>query len=159
MADSAGLRSSNFFIFDQLIEGLLEKSEAIRKLIASDQFIEGYWFDISIDRSARVVHHGSLITIRWRDGGFVLNGVEFDPDGNRICTFRSTSTAFVNRVLTFSYEAHSESFNQAIETGIDQLQFDNPPQSYTGFYFDFTKTIDFRIQGSRITGGNARRLQ
>lgn len=138
------------FILNNIFEGLIEKSVVLRKTIAGDEFIEGHWFDISVDRAEHVVHHGSFLTIWWEGGRFVINGVEFSPNGDRICTFHSTSAAFANRVLTFGYEAHSETFNQAVEIGIDQLQFDNPPQSYSGFYFDFTKTVDFRIQGTRI---------
>ncbi|MBT9330478.1 hypothetical protein [Paracidobacterium acidisoli] len=138
------------FFLNQVFEGLLEHSLAFRRLVAGNEFIEGYWFDISVDKTHRAVHHGSFITIWWESGRFVINGIEFDPNGNRICTFRSTSSAYLDRVLTFSYESHTETYNLAIETGIDQLQFDNPPQSYSGFYFDYTKTVDFRVQGSRI---------
>jgi hypothetical protein len=138
------------FVLDQANETLLDHSAKLRRWLLGDQFIEGNWFDISIDRVKGSVHHGSFITIAWRGGEFIVNGIEFDPLGNRICTFRSTSTSLVANVLTFSYESHSDTFESVVEIGIDQLQFDAPPQSYSGFYFDFTKTVDFRVQGQKI---------
>jgi hypothetical protein len=138
------------FVVDQIFEGLFEKSEKMREWIAGDEFIEGYWYDISIDRTKNQVHHGSLNRIWWEDGAFIVGGVEYDPHGTRVATFRSTTTAFAKGVLTFQYESHGESFNQVIEKGVDQIQFDNPPLSYTGFYFDFTGAVSFRINGSKV---------
>ncbi len=138
------------FTLNQVFEALLEHSVSIRKLLAGNEFIEGFWFDISIDRANKTVHHGSFITIWWENGRFAVSGIEFDPEGTRLCTFKSTSTAFADRILTFGYQSHGDTFAQAIESGIDQLQFDSPPQSYSGFYLDFTKTVDVRVQGSKI---------
>jgi hypothetical protein len=138
------------FIVDQVFEGLLEKSVTMRRLVAGSEFIEGFWFDISIDRKNRTVHHGSLLTISFENGALIVNGIEFDLNGARLSTFHSTSTAYSDRVLTFAYESHGESFKRAIKVGIDQLQFDNPPQSYSGFYVDFTEAVDFRVQGTRV---------
>jgi len=151
-----GLVAIFLFLLNSLCETAIENSLVLRKWIMRGDFIEGHWFDITIDRAKMAVHHGCFMTIRWERGQFVVNGVEFNSHGDRICTVHSTSSLFANRVLTFAYESHSETFNQAIEMGIDQLQFDNPPQSYSGFYFDFTKTVDFRVHGTRIEGAVAR---
>jgi hypothetical protein len=145
-----GLVATAVFLLNQALEGLLQASVPLRKLIAGDEFIEGHWYDISVDRSSKVIHHGCLITIRWEDGRFVLNGISFDQAGNFISTFRSTSAAFENGVLTFAYQGHGESFGPAIEIGMDQLQFDRPAQSYSGFYFDISRTIEFRVYGTKV---------
>jgi hypothetical protein len=138
------------FVVDQIFEGLFERSETMRKWIAGEEFIEGYWLDISIDRVKNQVHHGTLNKIWWEDGAFSVSGIGYDPLGTRVATFRSTSTAFAKGVLTFQYESHGDTFNQVIEKGVDQIQFDTPPLSYSGFYLDFTGSVSFRINGNRV---------
>jgi hypothetical protein len=145
-----GLVAIAVFLLNQAFEGLLEASVTIRKLIAGDEFIEGHWHDISVDRSTKVIRHGCFLTIRWEDGRFALNGTTFDEAGNLDSTFRSTSAAFENGILTFGYQSYSKGYDHAIEIGIDQSRFDRPAQSYSGFYFDFTKTIECRIHGIKV---------
>ena len=137
-------------LLDEALERVIEKSLAVRKLIAGNEFIEGYWYDMSIDNATKKVVHGVIFSIWFDDGAFKVDGVTFDPEGNRIATFSSTNAAYSNRLLLFEYRGLHDAFAKSIETGVCQIQFDNPPQSYSGFYFDYTGAISFRVHGRKV---------
>jgi hypothetical protein len=138
-------------LLSKALEELIERSVGVRRFIEGDRFIEGFWYDLSIDSQARKVIHGVLIRIRFQEGSFAVEGVTFDPAGNRIATWGSTSTAFSDLRLSFEYRGMNDEHGDVVETGFGQLQFDAPPQSYSGFYFDYTAHIHGRVHGYKVS--------
>ena len=74
----------------------------------------------------------------------------FDPGGNRIATFTSTSAVYADRQFTFEYRGMNDEYRELVESGLTQLQFDAPPLSYSGFYFDYTASIHSRVHGRKV---------
>jgi hypothetical protein len=136
-------------LFNAALEVAIEKSTLLRKLIAGSEFIEGYWHDVSVD-AAKLVAHGVLFQVRFENDRFAVSGSTFDPQGNHIATFRSINAAYSDRVLHFRYESHTAYSEQQTETGVVELQFDKPPSSYSGFYFDYSNKIRFRVHGTKV---------
>jgi len=135
-------------VLNAALEVAIEKSTFLRKLIAGSEFIEGFWHDVSVDPSKSVTH-GVLFQVRFEHDRFAVSGSSFDPQGNHIATFRSINAAYSDRVLHFRYESHTAYSEQETETGVVELQFDNPPSSYSGFYFDYSNKVRFRVHGSK----------
>ena len=144
------------FVLDQFLEALIDLSPALRRMILGNDFIEGYWLDLSIDKATRIVHHGTLLTIGWEDHRLGVTGIEFDPTGAPVANFSSTGLVYNRRVLTFVYTSHGDVFTAEVEQGIDQLQFSSPPESYSGFYFDYTRSVAYRIHGTRVDAATIR---
>jgi len=145
-------------ILNSAVEGLIERSVRVRRWIAGNDHIEGYWYDLSVDRTTGQVIHAVLISISVENGELRLTGIGVAPDGRRLSTFRSTNASYANGVLHCQYESHTEYFESAIEAGIMQLQFDRPPMSYTGFYVDYTNTIRSLIHGCRVSDREMREM-
>jgi hypothetical protein len=137
-------------VLSELLEEIIERSVAVRRFFAGDEFIEGYWYDITVDAPRRRVVHGVLCRISYKEGSFVLEGVTYNLQGNRVATFNSESAAFANRRLSFEYRGPNEEFSGVIQTGFTQLQFDSPPQSYSGFYFDYDAAVHASVQGYKV---------
>jgi len=142
----------NYF-FDKAIE----KSSYVRRLIMGSHYIEGYYYDLSIenipssiDCTKSTVKHGVLVKIEYYDGGFHINGVTYDAKGHRLATWKSNSCTYQDRIVYAQYESHTEYSKTGIETGLLQLQFENPPYSYSGFYFDITNNIQVIISGINV---------
>ena len=137
-------------ILNQLAESIFEKSTFIRKILFGDEFIEGWWYDISYNEQAGTVQHGVLISISYEEWKYKVNGATYDTTGKRIATFKSTESNYSKRVLFFQYESHTRYQENFIELGINQLCFDSPPTSYTGFYLDFGNSMRFKIYGDKV---------
>jgi hypothetical protein len=142
--------SLTVILLNETLEQIVEKSVTVRKLIAGDDFIEGFWYDLSLDNVNRKVVHGAIFRIRFKDGELKVDGVSFDPGGNRIATFTSSSAVYSNRLFYFEYRGMNDEYQELVETGLTQLQFDAPPQSYSGFYFDYTASIHSRVHGHKV---------
>jgi len=134
-----------------LVENLVDNSRLVRRIIAGNDFIEGYWYDLSVDSETRLAKHGVLFNIFYMDNGFHLSGITFNSSGARVATFRSKRAIYQDRVLFYEYESHTEYVPTSIEAGVAQIQFEYPPNSYTGFYFDYTRTISSRVTGIRVS--------
>ena len=122
------------YMIDLLFESLVNYSQPLRKFIAGNDFIEGYWHDESIDANTGLCIHGVLFQIVNVQGELVLNGVTFDAQGTRIATFRSDRLVYSDRILFYEYVGYTVYGNSPTELGIGQLLFDVPPISYSGFY-------------------------
>ena len=137
-------------LINSIVERAVERSHTIRKAIAGDEHIEGYWYDFSVEQDTNQVKHGVLFSIKYEGGKYALYGVTYDGSGHRIATFRSKNSVYQDRVLFCEYESHTEYMQSSLEQGVLQIQFDLPPTSYTGFYFDYSGAMNFKIQGERV---------
>jgi len=146
-------------VLNETLEQIVEKSVTVRKAIAGDEFIEGYWYDLSLDNVNKKVVHGAILRIRLRDGEFKVDGVSFNPAGDRIATFTSSSAVYSNKLFYFEYRGINDEYQELVETGLTQLQFDSPPQSYSGFYFDYTASIHSRIHGHKVDADTLKRYK
>jgi hypothetical protein len=137
-------------IGNSIIDTSIEKSNYIRKIIMGSHYIEGYYYDLSVDIANSLVKHAVLFKIEYFEGEFHVNGVTYDPKGHRVATWKSNSCTYQDRIIYIQYESHTEYSKTGIETGLLQLQFENPAFSYSGFYFDLTNNIKFIINGIKV---------
>jgi hypothetical protein len=133
-----------------LAENIMEKSPLVRKLVLGSDYIEGYWYDITYDSNNILPSHGVIMLISYKDGTYVVNGTSYNGDGKRIATFRSDNSIYKDKTLYIKYESFTDYNPNIVELGIMQFQFENPPNSYSGFYIDYSKTIRQAITGSRV---------
>lgn len=138
-------------IFNTIIDYFIDHSVRLRKQLMGKDFIEGYWYDLSIDKVNKEVKHGVLFKIDYDKGNYVLHGITFNKQGDRVATWKSISCTFFEKVLFVQYESHTEYSATFIEHGVLQIHFESPANSYNGFYFDFSNSIRYIISGHKIT--------
>ncbi len=137
-------------VMNFVLESLFENSVLLRKMLFGDDFIEGYWYDITFNQKTKKVRHSVLFSIFYEGGQIKVSGLGYDPQGNRVGTFKSTESSYSNRVLFYQYESHTN-YNQGfIEIGVSQLCFDKPANSYSGFYLDYSDKMRFNVNGDRV---------
>lgn len=137
-------------IGNYILDYIIDDSVRIRKFLMGKDFIEGYWYDLSIDKANRSVKHGVLFKLDYEKGNYVLHGLTYNRQGDRIATWKSISCTFFEKILFVQYESHTEYSQTFIEHGVLQIHFETPANSYTGFYFDFSNSIRFIITGRRV---------
>lgn len=137
-------------IGNSILDYVIDESVKVRKLLLGKHFIEGYWYDLSIDKTTKSIKHGVVFKIDYNKGSYELHGISYNRDGERIATWKSISCTFLENVLFVQYESHTEYSATFIEHGVLQMQFETPANSYTGFYFDFSNSIKYIIAGRRI---------
>jgi hypothetical protein len=131
-------------------EKLIQHSARMRKLMLGNDFVEGWWYDISFDQDLKKTTHGVLINILFDGREFHINGVTYSPEGHRIATFNSMTCSYENKLLFAKYESHTEYFQTGVEHGVIEMQFDSYSVSYSGFYSDYTGKVKSRVQGIRV---------
>jgi hypothetical protein len=120
-------------ISNYTVEHLIDGSQTFRRWIDKDNFIEGYFYDLTEDSSKTI--HSAMLKITYDKGNYLVTGETIDSSGKHTATFKSTNTIYSNRILFFTYESYNQGL--FIEQGVDQLQFGLPPNSYTGFYIKY----------------------
>jgi hypothetical protein len=133
------------------LDNRIENSVWLRRLLLGKNFIEGYYYDFTIDKETNSVKHGVLFCIDYFKGLYKANGVTYSSDGKKIATWKSNSCCFSQDTLYIHYISFTDYSNFFIENGLMQLQFEQPPTSYTGFYIDFTNSFRFLITGKKVT--------
>jgi hypothetical protein len=132
---------------DFLIKNLIENSSTVRKLIDSDNYVEGYWYETTVDTNS-VVKHETFVEIKYSDGNLNITGETFDTLGNSYANFKSTTLAYDDKKLFFQYTSFNS--KHGIGQGFDQFQFNSPPNGYKGFVYSSTAQKYFPIEGTKI---------
>ena len=141
------LVSIGLVITNYAIGNLVENSPKVRKWIDKDNFIEGYYFDITLQDTTG---HATILNIKYKDGEYLVFGDTFDSNWEHLSTFQSEQSVYSDRVLYFTFEAYPD--DSPTIRGIDQLQFSLPPNSYSGFYINYMENPEFQnIKGARIS--------
>lgn len=117
------------------VERIIDKSTSVRQWIDPDNYIEGYYYDITIINGA--IDHAAMIKISYDNGEFSMTGETISLDGKHIATFRSQTAIYKDRTLFLTFESYGENGINPVLQGIDQLQFGIPPNSYSGFYMSY----------------------
>jgi uncharacterized membrane protein YwzB len=138
-------------IGNYVLDYVIDDSVQLRKLLMGKDFIEGYWYDLSIDKPNKAIKHGVLFKISYEKGNYVLHGITYNRQGDRIATWKSISCTFFDKILFVQYESHTDYSATFIEHGVLQIHFETPANSYTGFYFDFSNSIRFIISGRKVS--------
>jgi hypothetical protein len=133
-----------------LLESTVERSKRLRRWIAEDDFIEGWWIDQSKDLTSGCYTHAALLQITFREGAFVVTGSSYLPSGDRLSTWSSVACGYGGRTLYVVYEAETDAVGGGFERGLVRMQFDAPPTSYSGYLKDFTGQITRSIRGQKI---------
>lgn len=136
---------------DSAVHALLDRSVTLRRWIAGDDFLEGWWMDTATNTDGGPPTHAAIQQICFGDKGFDLSGASYLPSGEKLATWSSVATSYERRTLYVIYEAQTNLVAGGFERGLVQMQFDRPPNSYTGYLTDFSGNVTRRIAGKRVT--------
>jgi hypothetical protein len=137
-------------LLNSLLENLINKNASFRKLIAKKVFIEGYWFDKTIENEDLL--HVLLMNICYQEGAYVVTAEYFDKNQQSIGTFTSTPSTYNNNELLFRVDV-SYLLSKSND-GIDYLKFNSPPTFYIGYYLDLHDPEGikkYEVQGKRVS--------
>jgi hypothetical protein len=134
-----------------LLENAVDRSGRMRRWIAKDDFVEGWWLDVSKDPASGSSTHAAVQQVSYRDGGFEVSGSSYLRGGERFATWSSVACAYVRRTLFVVYEAQTDEVGGGFGRGLVEMKFDTPPTSYSGSYRDFSGQIVRSLRGERIS--------
>jgi hypothetical protein len=166
---SESIHNTNFIIFlsllitiviigllNYLVENLIDHSSRIRKMLLGDDYIEGYWYDITLGNNKEMLW-ATLVHIYYDKGALKVNGLQYRESGDKVCVFKSTYAVYHDKTLFFEYRSLTNAIDNFVEHGITQQLFENPAQAYTGFYIDYTNSLRFLIHGIKVTKGELKK--
>ena len=136
---------------DTAVQSLFSRSVRLRKWVAGDDFVEGWWMDTARNADGGPPTHAAIQHVTFGEGGFDVSGASFLPSGEKLATWSSVACSYERRTLYVIYEAQTGLIDGGFERGLVQMQFDSPPNSYTGYLTDFSGRVTRRIAGQRIT--------
>jgi hypothetical protein len=134
-------------------EGLINNVAIIRRLILGKSFIEGYWIDGSQYPKAGAEGIACLY-IHYEDGQLAISGTTFRITDAVFASWDTKFAALNNRTLAYTFEAHTNTSNSAVEVGYGELKFvvgDGIPKSYSGFFFDTTQRCVITVLGEKVS--------
>jgi hypothetical protein len=134
-----------------LLESAVDRSRRIRRWIAQDDFVEGWWLDVAKDPASGLSTHAALQQVSYREGAFVVSGSSYLRGGERLASWSSEACAYVHRTLFVVYEAQTAEVGGLYERGLVEMKFDTPPTSYSGSYRDFSGQVIRSLRGERIS--------
>lgn len=134
------------------LDTAVANSVRLRRWIAGNDFIEGWWFDLAIPPDKRACTHAAIQRIAFRHGEFHVTGTSYLRNGEQLATWSSIAAVVTGRTLFIVYEAQTNLLDNGYERGLVQLQFDDPPNSYSGSMHDFSGQVVRRLRGERLTG-------
>jgi|688.fasta_scaffold18989_10 hypothetical protein len=137
-------------ISDKILGALIEISPMLRRWICGSDFIEGWWYDVTLNEDRTSIHHVVIYNIYFEGGTLRLSGYSLDVEGRTRATFRSRTASYNERNLFIEYEGSGDLIPHKIEVGVMSLHFGYPANSYTGFYFDYAGTIGAQVAGRKL---------
>ncbi|WP_283637161.1 hypothetical protein [Aquaticitalea lipolytica] len=137
-------------IINYFIESIFENSAWVRKLILGNDYIEGYWYDLTIEKD-NSVKWATMLHIFYENGELMVSGSGYYPNGEKVAVFKSTYLNYKDKTLVFEYKSLTTAVTNFIELGINQLMFETPPTTYTGFFIDYTNSLRFIVHGTKVT--------
>jgi hypothetical protein len=138
-------------IVSTTLDRAVDKSKRIRRWIAKDDFVEGWWIDSAKDPVSGSITHVAIQQITYREGSFYVSGSSYLRGGDRLATWSSVACAYSHRTLFVVYEAQTELVGGGFERGLVQMQFDAPPTSYSGHLHDFSGQVTRSLRGDMIS--------
>ncbi|WP_336732169.1 hypothetical protein [Chryseobacterium sp. VD8] len=132
---------------NRVVVTAVERLSCLRKWIDRTNFIEGFWYDITYDDDRNIVHV-VFLTITFENSKYELCGEAFDKVGNKISTFNSSHSHFINHELTAFVNSTGD--KNILERSFDYYNFNKTADSYNGFYIDFSTLKPKSILGKRV---------
>jgi len=126
-------------ILSALCQTIINQSSVVRRIILSNDYIEGSWID-----SATCNHSKSygLYIIRYANDSYHISGREFDSEGNVIYNWQSITSSFDGDRLVYLYTSHAH-IGEIMEDnyGVTSLTFirsgpNKFPRTSTGYFID-----------------------
>ncbi|HVG35023.1 MAG TPA: hypothetical protein VM911_18290 [Pyrinomonadaceae bacterium] len=142
-----------FRVLEGTLEWAVNTFPDVRRLIFGRDFIEGWWFNVVLDKDPSVILFGALIHIEYNDNQFKMSGDGFTAVGVKRATMHSLSSVYSDSCLRYSYELMALSSETTRLVGYGENQFDrgdSVPHSYSGYFFDGFNNL-VRVEGERIT--------
>lgn len=133
---------------NRIVISAVERFSWLRKWIDKTNFIEGFWYDTTFDDNGNIVHI-VFLTITFENSKYELCGEAFDKTGNKISTFNSSHSHFINHELTAFVNSTGD--KNILERSFDYYNFNKTADSYNGFYIDFSTLEPKSILGKRVS--------
>lgn len=146
------------------IKWLVTKSKFIRhRFIRGREFIEGYWFDVVIVPSTKVIRECGIIEIIYENDEYVVSGTLFDTRAKRVGSFNSRLSKFDGKKIEFAYLRTVEHDILEEELGYSTYNFTRSkpyPIDFNGSFYDPGLEEKVRVRGDRISNKKTiKRLQ
>lgn len=103
------LVSIGVIVINYGITNLLEKSSSIRKFIDEDNFIEGYYYDVTLKDT---INRAAILNIKYKNNGYLIFGESFDITGKNTSIFNSVKSVYSDRILYFNFNSYTDSYIQ-----------------------------------------------
>lgn len=143
-----------YAFLSKLVEMGINGSPYLRKLMMGRANIEGDWIAIVYDENHRDVVSGTLVTVDFHGGKYVVNGIDYDSTGRIIGRFFTDISEYADFRLKFT--ANAQAIGDSAETeGYGVYDFDPAPgghatQSYGGYFFSNAGARKFHVDGQTL---------
>ena len=137
--------SGGSYVLRLVLEIVFESSRWLRRLLLGRQFVEGTWFDLSVEDGQPIIVGVSRVEFSGTTVRF--SGEDFAVDGTRQGHYLADLTSLEWPKLKYKYTYHVSDAPQLSKQGYGEAQFierDGPPKEYVGFYFEL-------LVGKRVT--------
>ncbi|TAE26664.1 MAG: hypothetical protein EAZ91_17370 [Cytophagales bacterium] len=146
---TAGILGLVAYFVGKFAEDLLDNSTMLRRRILGNDFIDGYYFDTSTDKS-----HITLVQIRLNNESYVIEGESYNTTTMEFNTsWQSEVTCYKERRLYINYfQMGGENEKDLTELGILNIKFTGSPTNmYSGHYQDYAGKLEHRVKGLKVS--------
>lgn len=144
-----------YAFLSKLVEFGINGSPFLRRMMMGGANIEGDWIAIVYDENHREVVSGTIATIDFHGGRYVVNGIDYDSTGRIVGRFFTDISEYADYRLKFT--ANAQAIGDSAETeGYGVYDFDPAPggqrtQTYGGYFFSNAGARKFHVDGQTLT--------
>jgi hypothetical protein len=141
-------------VIDVIFRRLISSMRIIRRILYSNQFIEGRWYDIAYDAAKHKIKEVALIKIGYENEMISVDADLYDDCGKDIGKFTSKFSKYNGRCLEFVHERDTlnkvsdEKFEKEAGKGYSIYNFNRTkryPVKFTGKFWDQELHSDIEI--------------
>jgi len=139
-----------WFLFVQsrnIASFILAVLPSLRRLLAWNNFIEGDWPLVVIDRTTGQMMYYGFLTVAYKGGYLVVSGDDWNPDGSHAVAFKSMQTYYSENTLHYWY-MQGEGGRQRGYTFIEFFPRSHVATHFTGVFHD-KEHPDVRFYGRK----------
>jgi len=143
-----------YAFLSKTVEFAFNNSPALRKFMMGKANIEGEWISIVYDEGHRDIVSGTVVSVDFHDGKYVVSGIDYDSTGRIIGRFFTDISEYADYRLKFT--AHAQAIGDSAETeGYGVYDFDPAPggkhtQTYGGYFFSNAGSRKFHVDGQTL---------
>jgi len=142
-----------------LITKLISESSKMRKLIMKNEYIEGVWMDIVMDKTDITSY--AIFSIVYENNQFINSGRIYNIEGDKIGSFTSHSTFYNSYKLNFMYEGYAQNVKDKKSAGFGEYTFERnkkEPNELEGFIYDTHYRKNLIVRAIRVNENDAKNM-